>query len=269
MTPGDPMSFSRLFAPDEQPVYPRSLVELAYERLLSMLVTMKIAPGAHMGIEALARELQISQTPVREALTLLEAQKLAYKIPNVGFRAANLLNRQEIIDLFELRLLIEPSAAALAAEKSSDATLEALTRLAEEMVGITASHDTGYTRFAEGDAWLHHLVATASANRFIAEAVAGLNVHLHIFRFLFETNATEGAMKEHGVLIEALLARDPAAAEQAMRVHLQASRDRMNVVMDEREKLADTVASPTADAGPKARRTRGGNLAEHEADSAD
>ena len=144
----------------------------------------------------------------------------------------------------------------------------ALTRLAEEMGAVADGSDTDYTRFAEGDAWLHHLVATASANRFIAEAVAGLNVHLHIFRFLFETNATEGAMKEHGVLIEALLARDPAAAEQAMRVHLQASRDRMNVVMDEREKFADMAAAPT-DAGPKPRRMRGGNLAKHEAGSAD
>src|SRR5690554_990619 len=137
MTPGDPMSFLRLTALGQQrPVHPRSLVEHAYERLLSMLVTMKIAPGAHIGIEALARELQISQTPVREALTLLEAQKLAYKIPNVGFRAANLLSRQEINDLYGLRLLIEPTAAALAAEKSSDATLGALTRLAEEMGAV-------------------------------------------------------------------------------------------------------------------------------------
>jgi DNA-binding GntR family transcriptional regulator len=261
------MSFARLFALDgQQPVYPRSLVELAYEQLLSMLVTMKIPPGAHMGIEALARELQISQTPVREALTLLEAQKLAYKIPNVGFRAANLLSRQEINDLYALRLLIEPRAAALAAEKSSDATLEALTRLAEEMAGIAASNDTGYTRFAEGDAWLHHLVATASGNRFISEAVAGLNVHLHIFRFLFETDATEGAMREHSVLIEALLARDPSAAEEAMRVHLQASCDRMNLVMDQREQRAGDADAPAGDAqtprGPgQARRTEAGPMA--------
>ena len=258
MTPGDPLSFLRLMALDEQrPVSPRSLVELAYERLLSMLVTMKIAPGAHMGIEALARELQISQTPVREALTLLEAQKLAHRIPNVGFRAADLLSRQEINDLYGLRLLIEPMAAALAAEKGGDTTFDALTRLAEEMGAVSASSDNGYTRFAEGDAWLHHLVATASGNRFIAEAVAGLNVHLHIFRFLFESNATEGAMKEHAVLIEALLARDPAAAEQAMRVHLQASRDRMNLVMNERERSAGIADAPPDTVHAKPRRTRG------------
>ncbi|WP_428032437.1 GntR family transcriptional regulator [Ancylobacter sp.] len=253
-TPQEPLSFVRLAALDERrPTYPQSLVELAYEQLLSMLVTMRIAPGAHIGIEALARQLDISQTPIREALTLLEAQKLAYKIPNVGFRAAELLTREEVHDLFDLRLLIEPAAAAFAAKTADDAALARLAGLAGEMSGAQTGNELAYAQFAEGDAKLHHLVAAASGNRFIAETVQGLHAHLHIFRFLFKTNATAKAVQEHEAIIGALLARDPARAEEAMREHLAASRARMNVVLEELER---TTAEASPDAGGRSRRGR-------------
>lgn len=225
----EPLSFMRLMELDEtRPSYPRSLVEMAYEQLLSMLVTMKIKPGAHIGIEALARQLNISQTPIREALTLLEAQKLAYKIPNVGFRAANLLSLDDIDALFEIRLLLEPKMAALAAERATAPMLQELVVLSQEMGRAAEGNDVAYAQFAEGDARLHHLVAAASGNRFIAETIEGLHVHLHIFRFLVNTNATQKALAEHTRLIEALLARDPDASETAMREHLHASRNRMD-----------------------------------------
>jgi DNA-binding GntR family transcriptional regulator len=208
-----------------------------------MLVTMKIAPGAHIGIEALSRDLQISPTPIREALTLLEAQKLAYKIPNVGFRAAELLTRPEIDDLFEMRLLIEPQAAALAARRSNQPIFDALTVLSEQMARVAGGDETDYAQFAEGDARLHHLVASASGNRFIAQTIEGLHVHLHIFRFLFRTNAPEQALREHAAIVSALLARDPDAAESAMRTHLEASRQRMATALDHHD---ETLPGPAA-----------------------
>lgn len=253
----EPLSFARLVTLDERrPAYPQSLVELAYEQLLSMLVTMKIAPGAHIGIEALARQLDISQTPIREALTLLEAQKLAYKIPNVGFRAAELLTRREVHDLFELRLLIEPAAAAFAAQKAEDGALARLAGLAGEMSDAQTGNELAYAQFAEGDARLHHLVASASGNRFIAETVEGLHAHLHIFRFLFKTNATTKALQEHEAIISALLARDPVAAERAMRAHLEASRARMNVVLEEQERLIAAQTPPVPNGPTRRGRSR-------------
>ncbi len=250
----EPLSLARLGAlAEKRPAYPQSLVEMVYEQLLSMLVTMKIAPGAHISIEALARQLEISQTPIREALTLLEAQKLAYKTPNVGFRAADLLTRQEVHDLFDLRLLIEPAAAAFAAEKADDVALRSLADLAEEMSRQQTGNELVYAQFAEGDAKLHHLVAAASGNRFIAETIEALHSHLHIFRFLFKTNATAKAVQEHEAVINALLARDPSGAGLAMRDHLQASRERMNLALEERERTAGTEGE---DARSRRGRTR-------------
>src|ERR1700742_610785 len=85
-----------------------TLVEWAHERLLSMLLSRQIAPGARIGIDAVARKLGISQTPIREALSQLEAEKLVNKVPNVGYRASAQMTRQEVNDLYTLRLLIEP-----------------------------------------------------------------------------------------------------------------------------------------------------------------
>jgi len=221
---------------------PRSLVELAYDEMLSMLVTMKIKPGEHIGIESLARELGISQTPIREALTLLEAQRLAYKIPNVGFRAAHLLSPPDVDSLFEMRLMLEPRAAALAAQRAGSEELEALAVLAAGIARVATGTDVAYTQFADGDAKLHHLIATASGNIFLADAVEGLHAHIHIFRYLYRTNAPQKAVREHAVLIDALLARDSKAAEAAMRAHLLASQRRMTRMT----KLRDTVAQEDA-----------------------
>ncbi|WP_448665076.1 GntR family transcriptional regulator [Sphingomonas sp. CJ20] len=207
-----------------------TLVEWAHEHLLSMLVSMEIAPGARIGIDAVARRLGISQTPVREALSRLEAESLVHKVPNVGYRASSQMTWEEVNDLYELRLLIEPYAAGRAAERIDDETLAVLSRMEEEMSQIQPGTGGAYARFAEADAMLHRLVANGSGNRLIADTIERLHVHLHIFRFLYSTNAPEEAAQEHADVLRALLAHDSAGAEAAMRRHLERSRARMEKV---------------------------------------
>jgi DNA-binding GntR family transcriptional regulator len=207
-----------------------TLVEWAHEHLLAMLVSMEIPPGSRIGIDAVARRLGISQTPVREALSRLEAENLVHKVPNVGYRASSQMRPEEVRDLYELRLLIEPYAAARAAERMNDDTLAILSQMEEEMAQLEPGSGGAYARFAEADAMLHRLVANGSGNRLIAETIERLHVHLHIFRFLYRTNAPEEAAHEHAALLRALIAHDPAAAEEAMRVHLERSRARMERV---------------------------------------
>ena len=204
-----------------------TLVEWAHEHLLSMLVSMEIAPGTRIGIDAVARKLGISQTPIREALSRLEAENLVIKIPNVGYHASPQMTPAEVNDLYVLRLLIEPYAAARAAESMSEETLRSLAMMEEETARIQSESGVAYARFAEADAILHSLVATGSGNSLIAETIERLHMHLHIFRFLFNTNAPQEAAEEHARIIQALLARDAAAAEAAMRTHLERSQIRI------------------------------------------
>ena len=204
-----------------------TLVEWAYENLLSMLMTVQIAPGDRIAIDTVARQLGISQTPIREALSQLEAEKLVFKMPNVGYRASPRMTREEVQDLYALRLLIEPYAAARAAERMDDEALALLQEIEADM-RIVGTDDLSFARFAEADAKLHRLIATGSGNRLIAETIERLHAHLQIFRSLYSTNAPEEAAAEHQKIIEALMAHDAPAAEEAVRDHLQRSKDRMD-----------------------------------------
>jgi len=207
-----------------------TLVEWAYEHLLSMLMTVQIAPGQRIAIDKVARQLGISQTPIREALSQLEAEKLVSKMPNVGYRASPRMTREEVQDLYTLRLLIEPYAAARAAERIDAETLATLEGIERDMRGVTDKDDRAFARFAEADAKLHRLIATGSGNHLIAATIERLHSHLQIFRSLYRTNAPEQAAAEHQRIIEALIAHDPVAAEAAVRDHLERSKDRMDRV---------------------------------------
>lgn len=198
-----------------------------------MLMTVQIEPGERIAIDTVARQLGISQTPIREALSQLEAEKLVYKMPNVGYRASPRMTREEVQDLYDLRLLIEPYAAARAAERMDDATLATLREIEKDMRGVIDKDDKSFARFAEADAKLHRLIATGGGNRLIAETIERLHSHLQIFRSLYRTNAPEEAAAEHQAIIEALFAHDPVAAEAAVRDHLQRSKDRMDRVSAE------------------------------------
>ncbi len=219
---------ARSARPDAGP----TLVQWAYDHLLSMLVSMEIAPGARIGIDAVARKLGISQTPIREALSRLEAEKLVNKVPNVGYRASNQMTRAEVNDLFEMRMLIEPYASRRAAAAMDEDAATILSDLERETRDVHAERSAAYASFASADARLHRLVAHLGGNRFVAEAMEGLHAHLHIFRLLYSTNAPQEASDEHADLIAALLARDGDGAEQAMRHHLERSRARMLRALD-------------------------------------
>ena len=226
--------------PDARLIATPTLVEKAHEQLLSMLVSMQIAPDARIPIDTLARQLGISQTPIREALSRLEAEGLVTKLPNVGYRASSQMTAAEVDDLFALRLLIEPYAAAKAAKAMDEGQLRALGEIGEEMARIQGSGSAvEYARFADADANLHRVIALGSGNRLIADTIARLHIHLHIFRFLYSTNAPEEAAREHFTLIQALISRDARGARAAMRHHLERSRVRMDQALTRAARAAE------------------------------
>ncbi|MBO9581340.1 MAG: GntR family transcriptional regulator [Sphingobium sp.] len=209
------------------------MVARAYEHLLAKLMSLEIAPGERIAIDTVARRLGISQTPVREALSQLEAEKLVSKMKNVGYRASPQMSRKEVGDLYTLRRLIEPYAAARAAEAMTDEAIAILQDIDRDMSGIEAGDAHAFSRYAEADDTLHRLIARGSGNRLIAEAIERLHAHIHIFRALYRTNAPHEAAAEHRVIIDALVAHDPVAAEEAVRVHLERSQQRIDAVLAE------------------------------------
>ncbi|MFH8473954.1 GntR family transcriptional regulator [Streptomyces sp. NPDC018000] len=212
------------------PASPRRevLTDSVYEAVKAMVMDHVIQPGARVGIEALSRSLGVSATPVREALARLEADGLVVKRSLSGYRATELLTRQGVEELFEMRLLLETRAAALAAEHIGDAELDRVESLVEEMQGLP---DNGhsyavYGQFAVLDQQFHDALAAASGRTMLAAAVERLHTHLHLFRLSAVTGGSPATAMEHSRILRAVLRRSPERASQAMRDHLELSLQR-------------------------------------------
>ena len=206
---------------------PAALVTEVYNAILDRITLLQIPPGARITVDSLARELGVSQTPIREAISRLEAEGLVLKTHLVGPHAAPQLGRAQVEQLFELRLLIEPAGAALAAVHATARDREVLRGLHDEMVGLRDKPLPAYGEFARKDAEFHAVIAAASGNAFLADALAKLHTHVHIFRLVFNTRVTSEAITEHADLLAALLRGDAPASQQAMRAHILASRARI------------------------------------------
>lgn len=218
-------SFERAAPSHRRLKRPSGFVEEVFELIRGDLMSLRIAPDTRISIDHLARELGVSQTPIREALSMLEAMGLVTRRRFAGYCSAPQLNGKQLDELYEVRLLIEPYAAARAAERMSDSQLQRIRELAQSME--PGASRTSYDRFAVQDSELHDLIARASDNRPIQDSLARLHAHLHIFRLRFHSEVTTEACAEHARLIDALTLRSPKEAEAAMRLHIEKSYKRM------------------------------------------
>jgi DNA-binding GntR family transcriptional regulator len=195
-----------------------SVVDLAYERIRAMVVDGEIPPGARLGQVELAEQLGISRTPVREALRRLTGEGLAEFEPNRGFRAAS-PGLDDVLRRLELRSLLEPGIARLAAARRTD---EDLARLA----GTIAHEDAATSRVVAHDASrdFHLAVATATGNPELVAVLASMWI-VEIGRRLLAARATSAAWKdtdvaEHRAITAAIEARDGDRAAALMASHI-------------------------------------------------
>jgi DNA-binding GntR family transcriptional regulator len=201
------------------PVLPGRLVDDVHETIKARIMDHAIAPGERVSIDGLARELGVSPTPVREALARLESAQLVVKEPLRGYRTTPLLTPRQLADLYRFRLLIEPWAAATAAERADPA---GRARLEAELATADAPEsDTyaAYRAFSAHDARFHLLLAELAGSDQVRDAFQRTNWHLHIYRQYYDRGI--------GPQADAVLAGDPATAADAMRVHLESSHARL------------------------------------------
>jgi len=230
------MKASRLIEPSQasKPI-PRanSLALDVYEVIFNQLMSLAIPPGSRITVDNLVKEFNVSHTPIREALGRLEGEGLVVKQHLIGYRAAPQITKRRFDELYELRLLLEPDAAAKAAAAMDDEKLALLRESAGVMArGEGKDEQLRYSAFARQDASFHDSVMKFAGNELIREMLTFQHTHYHIFRLMFHRRVTEEALDEHQALLDALGARDPDAASQAMRVHIEHSRDRLRTAFD-------------------------------------
>ncbi|MFF1815700.1 GntR family transcriptional regulator [Kribbella sp. NPDC058245] len=199
------------------------LADDVYEAIKTMLMDHVIRPGARISIDGLAREFQVSSTPVREALARLESEGLAVKEPLKGYRATPLLTLAEFDDLYRFRLLLEPWAARRAAELITDEGRDRLHAELATAVEPTSVDYAGYKSLTVHDNRFHTLIATLSGSEQVRLAFQRTHCHLHIFRLHYERDIGPEVLTEHRALVDAITTGNPITAEQAMTTHIHNS----------------------------------------------
>jgi DNA-binding GntR family transcriptional regulator len=210
-----------------------SLAEDVYEAIFAQLMALRIAPGSRITVDSLVKEFNVSHTPIREALGRLEGEGLVLKTHLIGYRAAPQITRRRFDELYEMRLLLEPHGAAKAAAGMNEAKLAELLEAAGVMSRREGKDDRlRYSNFARQDAIFHDKIMEYSENELIRETLGHQHTHFHIFRLMFHARVTEEALDEHEAILAAFGAADPDAARDAMRLHIEHSRDRLLLAFD-------------------------------------
>lgn len=203
------------------------LGERVYETMLSWILSPRMASGDRITIDAVARELGVSQTPIRQALHRLHSEGVVVHTHLSGYRVAPGMTREEFEDLVEMRLLLEPAIARRAAERMSPEGLADLHDLNGRMAQPAAEgQGSGYALFARLDAELHDKIAEGAGNQVMRSALNRLHTHVRLFRLSYNQKITSHAIGEHEAVLAAIGGRDPDGAAYAMRLHIAASSDR-------------------------------------------
>ncbi|MDW6023224.1 GntR family transcriptional regulator [Mesorhizobium sp. BAC0120] len=188
--------------------------------LETQIVEGRLAPGEKLDEIALSNQYSVSRTPIREALRALAAKGLVDFQPRIGAIVAQ-PTVGEVMDLFEVVAEMEGVAARLACERMN-ADDRALLSAAHQACQETASSfDPDAYYKTNGD--FHSAVHKAAHNAILLEQIEHLNKRLSPYRrfITLRPGRTEAALREHEAVFEALIARDGAAASQAMRNHVR------------------------------------------------
>lgn len=200
--------------------------EHVFRRIQAAIVKGEIAPGSKISEPELARTYGISRGPLREAIHRLEGQRLLVRVPHVGARVVS-LDRDELIELYEIRESLEGMACRLAAERMTQGEIDDLRRVLDTHERDEAFQaGVGYYQ-QEGDFDFHYRIIHGSGNRTLVKMLCGelyQLVRMYRIQFSATPNRPPQAFAEHHRILDAIAERDGELAELLMRRHIAASK---------------------------------------------
>jgi DNA-binding GntR family transcriptional regulator len=200
-----------------------SLAEEVYHRLRDDVLTGRLRGGAVVQERRLAAQLGVSRSPLRDAIGRMEGQGLIVRNAG-GVLTIRLVSLQDYLNCIALRILTEPTAAALASTRIGP---ESLARLDSDLEQIEISSEPSPAFVSAFDDNLHETIALDSGNPFLAKTISDMRRYTTIFeRQLIPRRGAPGHT-DHRAILAALIGRDPAKAGSAMTIHLHRVRDRV------------------------------------------
>jgi DNA-binding GntR family transcriptional regulator len=222
-----------------RPIPAVQLGDRTYEAIRAAIVSGELAPRQALVDRQLAEQLQVSRTPVREALHRLEADGLVQARGRAGWEVTD-FTEQDVHELFQLRMLLEPAGLDALAKAPDDALVE---RVATFFDGY--DHPVApdrYEDYVARDRAFHELLVACSGNRRLQRFYAVLGGHIDRGRH-FLTGSAEGraddTLDEHCAVAAAVADRDFARARASLLEHLRTGEELMvrqlRLVRDEAE----------------------------------
>ncbi len=208
---------------------PQRASDQAYDRLLEMILDLRLPPGAMVNEQQIATEIGFGRMPVREAIARLAGDRFITVMPRRG-NFVTPLSLDDVLDMFEAREAIECGVAYIAARRASDADLDTLRHLI--VTAEKAREGDSAEAYLHDDQEIHAFLVHMINNSLLQDAADRLLQHnLRFWRSYWSTRPAQlSSMLSHADLLAALEARDPVAAEQAMREHIVSSRQLLQSV---------------------------------------
>ena len=202
-----------------------SLADKAYHEIRGLIVSLELAPGGVIDERELIERLEIGRTPVREALRRLAHERLVEVYPRRGMFVTG-VDVRELARLSEVREVLEPEAARLAAERATDADRQAMSALLAEL-------DAGGSELMGLDEQIHRAVYRAAHNDLLEATLEQYYVlALRIWTLALDrSHVLEEAVEAHRALLEAIQAGDGDRAADTMRAHVQDFEQAMHRVL--------------------------------------
>ncbi|MEL6450677.1 MAG: GntR family transcriptional regulator [Pseudomonadota bacterium] len=200
--------------------------EAAYAQLLTAIRNGAFKPGDRLREVDVADRLSLSRTPIREALRRLEADGIVEHRPRLG-AVIRQLSHTELVELYEMRIVLERTAAEMAAKHAASAEIDALHDLNEALSGCAPAEAAALNQD------FHRGIYLATRNRFLLESARSLNNALMLMgpTTLADAARISVVVAQHRDILDAITSGDATAAGQAAEAHLQTSlRHRLKVL---------------------------------------
>ena len=201
-----------------------NLRDRVYEILKKSIVFQEISPGEKIDEEAIAKQLGVSRTPIRETLCRLENEGIVKVVPRRGAFVVK-HSREKITEILMVREVLEGFAARLAVDHVDGKLTDKMKSLFNQFSGSDIREQS--KDYTQADLEFHNLIIKASRNDLLINIMNTLNDHIQMLRI--QTVSHEGRMEqslvEHFKIIQAMEQKDHSSAEYLMREHIRKMRE--------------------------------------------
>lgn len=194
-----------------------NLTEQVYEQLIDLLIKGELRPGDVITERRMAERLNASRTPIREALSRLESERLVYKQPSRGVTVSP-FSTEAFVEVLNVRMLLEGEAARLASGRIPSERV-AIIRAALERVAQKESPTL--SEIWEVDDLLHGEIAEAAGNSLMASMIRDLRRRTHVFNSYRRSFIPSFGARENTLLLDAVVNGDQEKAREAMVRHIE------------------------------------------------